>query len=174
MNLYLRLLWLLLKLPWIKKQADPLSPVILNMHVMPNDLDIYGHVNNGRYLSIMDLGRLQLMAATGLLKLIQQNKWAPLLGSVKIHFLKPLKVFQSFTLTTQTVYWDEKWIYLEQKIQRQDKLCAVALLKILFIDKQGKIEPEKILNLLPNPPAKPAIPFAIKNWMDAEHASKNH
>jgi acyl-CoA thioesterase FadM len=172
MNLYFRLIWLLLTLPWLPKQVDPLAQTTLTMHVMPNDLDVYGHVNNGRYLSIMDLGRLHLMAVTGLLKIIQKNKWAPLLGSVKIHFLKPLKVFQRFTMTTQTLYWDEKWIYLEQKIYRDEKLCAVALMKILFIRKNGKISPDDFLHALPNVPAKPDIPLAVKYWIEAEQAGK--
>lgn len=168
MNLYFRLLYLLLRLRWLPKQADPLAAATLNMRVMPNDLDIYMHVNNGRYLSIMDLGRLHLMAVTGLLKPIRQKKWVPLLGSVKIHFLKPLTVFQKYTLTTQTLYWDEKWIYLEQKVHRNEHVCAVALIKVLFIGKEGKIAPEKILALLPNPPPAPTIPNTVKLWQEAE------
>lgn len=172
MNLYFRLLILLLKLCWLPKQNDPLAPAMINMRVMPNDLDIYMHVNNGRYLSIMDLGRLHLMAVTGLLRPIQKQKWAPLLGSVKIHYLKPLTLFQEFTMSTQTVYWDEKWIYLEQKIQRNGELCAVALLKILFIGKGRKIAPQMILDLLPNPPKRPELPHTIKLWLEAEQAGR--
>lgn len=174
MNLYIRLLWLLLILRWFPKQPDPLAPGTLKMRVMPNDLDIYGHVNNGRYLSIMDLGRLHLLFVTGLLEPIRRKKWAPLLGSVKIHFLKPLTVFKKFSLTTQTIYWDEKWIYLEQKFQHNDQLCAVALLKILFVSHERKVSPQDIINLLPHPPARPPIPHVIKYWQEAEKASKNH
>lgn len=173
MNLYFRLLWLLLTLRWFPKQPDPLAPTILNMRVMPNDLDIYGHVNNGRYLSLMDLGRLHLLYTTELLQPILKKKWAPLLGSVKIHFLKPLRLFQKFQLTTQTIYWDDKWIYIEQKFHRQDQLCAVALLKILFISQSGKVNPQDIVELLPHPPTKPPIPHTLKYWLEAEKASRS-
>lgn len=172
MNLLLRLLWLLIKLPWLPKQTDPLAPVTLSMRVMPNDLDVYFHVNNGRYLTLMDLGRLHLMSVTGLLRPVLKRKWSPLLGSVKIHFLKPLTVFQKFTMTTQTLYWDDKWIYIEQKIQRNGNLCAVALLKILFVGKEGKIDPQRIVDCLPTPPSRPDLPHAIKLWQEAERAGR--
>lgn len=171
MNLYCRLIILLLKLPWLPKQRDPLAPATLSMRVMPNDLDIYGHVNNGRYLTLMDLGRLHLLWITDLLPRIRKQKWSPLLGSAKIHFLKPMRVFTKFTLSTQTVYWDDKWFYLEQKIESNGKLYAVALLKLLFIDKERKIPPQDIIDLLPAPPACPPQPHVIALWRHAEHAS---
>ena len=31
------------------------------MRVLPNDLDLLWHMNNGRYLSLMDQGRVDLM-----------------------------------------------------------------------------------------------------------------
>lgn len=168
MNLYLRLLWLLLRLPWMKKQADPLAPAKLTMRVMPNDLDPYFHVNNGRYLTLMDLGRVHLMSVTGLLKPLRKKKWAPLLGSAKIHFIRPLFLFNKFTMTTQTIYWDEKWFYLEQKIFRKEELCAVSLFKVLFIGKQGKVAPDALMDLLPHPVNKPMMPHYLKALLEAE------
>jgi len=172
MNLYLRLLWLFLRLPWLPKHTDPFTETILKMRVMPNDLDIYLHVNNGRYLTLMDLGRMHLIAVSGLLKPLRQKGWAPLLGSIKVHFVRSLKIFEKFTQTTQVIYWDEKWIYIEQKIFKGEQLYVVALMRMLFISKQGKVPPQEVLNLLPNPPAAPPIPNRVLHWQDAEKATK--
>lgn len=172
MNLYLRLLWLFIRLPWIAKQSDPLAPATLHMRVMPNDLDIYRHVNNGRYLTLMDLGRMHLMAAMRLIKPLQKKRWAPLLGSVKVHFVRSLRVFDKFTQTTQVIYWDEKWIYIEQKIFKGETLCVVALMKILFISKEGKIAPDAILGLINNPPLRPTMPDRVAHWMEIEKNAK--
>lgn len=172
MNLYLRLLMLWIKMPWLPKLSNPLDIGLLRMRVLPNDLDIYLHMNNGRYLSIMDLGRFYITVKTGLLKLTVKNQWAPLLGSVKIHFLKPLTVFQKFELSTQVVYWDEKWFYIEQKIVSNEKLCAVALMKILFIGKEGKIAPQQIIERMPNAVERPTMPDVVKHWQAAENERK--
>jgi acyl-CoA thioesterase FadM len=172
MNLYLRLLWLIVRFPWLAKQSDVLAASVLSMRVMPNDLDVYLHVNNGRYLSLMDLGRLHLMMVTGLLKRIQERKWAPLLGSIKVHYLRSLKVFDKFKQTTQVIYWDEKWIFVEQKIFKDEQLCVVALMRMLFISKEGKIAPQAVLDLFSTPPSRPSIPERVALWMEAEKASK--
>jgi acyl-CoA thioesterase FadM len=152
----------------MKKQGDPLAPTKLTMRVMPNDLDPYFHVNNGRYLTLMDLGRVHLLWVTGLLKAQRKKKWAPILGGAKIHFIRPLNLFNKFTMTTQTIYWDEKWFYLEQKIFKKDELCAVALFKILFYGKQGKVPPDDLIALLPHPVTKPLMPHYLRAWLEAE------
>lgn len=174
MNLLCRVLWVLFRWHRPLPHIDPLAPIILPLRVMPNDLDIFWHVNNGRYLSIMDLGRLQLMLALGLIAPLRKRGWLPLLGSVKIHYLRPLTVFESFNLSTQMLYWDEKWIYMEQKFFKGETLCAVALLKVLFITKKGdKILPQQLLDLLPTPPPPPPIPARIAHWQAAEIASRS-
>jgi acyl-CoA thioesterase FadM len=145
MNLYLRLIWLLIRLPFLKKQEDALAPSKLTMRVMLNDLDLNFHVNNGRYLTIMDLGRIHLIGVTGLYKYIRKNKWMPVLGSAKIHFLRSLGAFNKFTMTTQVIYWDEKWIYVEQKIFKKNELYVIALFKTLFVGKQGKVPADQWL-----------------------------
>lgn len=168
MNLYLRLLWLILRFPFMAKQNDILAPATLTMRVLPNDLDLNLHVNNGRYLTLMDLGRLHLMAITGLLLRSIRKKWQPMLGSAKVHFIRPLNLFDKFTMTTQVVYWDEKWVYMEQKIFKNNTLCVIAHFKTLFSGKNGKVPSEELLAVLPHPPSTPTIPDAIKYWLEAE------
>lgn len=173
MNLYFRLIWLLLRFPWMPKQTDVLKASTLMMRVMPNDLDLNFHVNNGRFLTIMDLGRLHLAAITGILMPALKRGWLPVLGSAKIHFIRPLNMFDQFKMISQVIYWDEKWLYFEQKIFKQEELCAVALFKALFTSKQGKITPDQLLQLVPNPPSQPSIPDIVKHWQDAEKLSKS-
>jgi len=66
-NLYLRLLRLLLLLPFVRRRSL-LDAGRIAFRVWPNDCDINLHLNNGRYLTFMDLGRLQLLAQIGLLR----------------------------------------------------------------------------------------------------------
>jgi acyl-ACP thioesterase len=54
MNLYLRLLWTLLRAPF-KPRIVLGDTIELKLRVWPNDLDVNGHMNNGRYMTITDL-----------------------------------------------------------------------------------------------------------------------
>lgn len=168
MNLYLRLIWLLLRLPFMKRPAHPLDAMQLDMRVWPNDLDLNMHMNNGRYLTIMDLGRLHLTFVNGLLGACLKRGWLPVLGSAKIHYLKPLNVFQKFKLESKVIYWDEKWIYMEQNFFKADVLCATALLKALFVGKEGKIPSQQLIDLIGREIVCPPAPETLKRWIECE------
>ncbi len=64
MNLLFRML-LTLFLARRASRLNPLDTASKQMRVLPNDLDVQMHMNNGRYLSIMDLGRLDLIVRLG-------------------------------------------------------------------------------------------------------------
>ena len=66
MNLWLRLIWLFLTTPFRPRLAIPTDVSVLGLRVLPNDLDLSLHMNNGRYLTVMDLGRLDLILRSGL------------------------------------------------------------------------------------------------------------
>ena len=173
MNLYLRLCFLLLKLPFMHRDTDLLAPTQLKMHVLPNDLDFNFHMNNGRYLTMMDLGRFHLMAKKGLLAKVFKSKWQPVLGGIKMHFVKALGPFAAFELRTEVIYWDEKWIYIEQSFIKDDTLMATALVKALFVHKGKRILPTQLFKLLEAPlPAVPTCPTHLQHWLTAEQHSK--
>lgn len=46
----------------------------ISTRVWPGDLDINLHMNNGRYLSLCDLGKIDLMLRTGLGRLALSRK----------------------------------------------------------------------------------------------------
>src|ERR1700739_452985 len=87
----------------IRQRIRPLSRIgvldedVLRMRVGLQDIDFNLHLNNARYLSFMDYGRVHLMAATGILTPVLVEKWAPLVGSVSITYRRSLSLFASFT-----------------------------------------------------------------------------
>src|ERR1700733_3158837 len=82
---------------------------VVRLRVWPQDIDFNFHLNNARYLSFMDYGRIHLMAATGILTPAIRYRWAPLVGSVSITYRRSLGFLAPFTLSTRLVCWDEKW-----------------------------------------------------------------
>lgn len=56
MNLWLRLLWLIVTAKARGALVLPEGVSIVTFRVWPHDLDLSVHMNNGRYLTLMDLG----------------------------------------------------------------------------------------------------------------------
>ena len=63
---------------------------MLRLRVWPQDIDFNLHLNNARYLSFMDYGRIHLSAATGILTPVLKERWIPLVGSLSITYRRSL------------------------------------------------------------------------------------
>ena len=93
-----------------------LRPSLIVMRVWPNDLDTNAHMNNGRYLTLMDLGRFDLMTQCGLVGVVLRQRWFPIAGGVMVRFERPLHAFEKITLKSSILGWDDKWLYFRHDI----------------------------------------------------------
>jgi acyl-CoA thioesterase FadM len=173
MNLYLRLLLLLFRLIGLPRKAL-FEPSRVGFRVLPTDCDVNLHMNNGRYLSFMDLGRLHLVAQIGLLGIILRKRWGAALGAAEINFIRPLAPFQRFELVTRLVTWDEKYAYIEQRFESREELCAHAFVKGLFVDRGGKVGSSEVAAELGHTGAPPPMPEELRIWAELGSVKKQN
>ncbi len=143
MNLWLRLLWCILMQPFTAKTTPPDGASVLRFRVMPHDLDAIGHMNNGRYLTIGDLGRLDLVLASGLWRAVVKNRWTPIASAVAIRYRREMRLFEPFRLETRVVGWDDTVVVIEHQFifetgERADQVAARALFKGGFYDRKAR------------------------------------
>ncbi len=150
------------------KQRSALAPHPITMRVWPMDLDFNLHMNNGRYLTCMDVGRLDLAFRAGLHKPMLEHKWMPLLGSSTIRYFKSLGAFQKFDLVTRIAGWDEKWVFMEQKFVSNGHLYAVAAVKVLFRGPDGNVPTQTLLEYSGIKEQSPVLPDWIASWHQAD------
>src|SRR3990167_3203666 len=87
-------------------QLDLTDRLTQEFRALPQDCDTNLHVNNARYLSLMDLGRVALVARLGLLGPMVKNRWGAVVGAVEMEFLREISLFDRFELVTRIVGWD--------------------------------------------------------------------
>ena len=165
MNLWLRLLWLLWRLRSVQ-QRGLFEESRLQFRVLPHDCDINLHMNNGRYLSFMDLGRVHLTAQAGLLREAWRRRWMPVLAAAEIAFIRSLEPFDSFELVTRLLTWDDKYVYLEQCFERDGELCAHACVKGLFLSRGVRVPNAELVKLAGYEGAPPPLPESLQRWAD--------
>lgn len=139
---------------------------VLRLRVWPQDIDFNLHLNNARFLSFMDYGRVHLMAATGILTPALKAGWTPLVGSLSITYRRSLGLFVSFTLTTRTLCWDDKWFYMEQVFRSKEGLVAIAWVKGLFRAKDGNVPPQHIVERIAPGTLSPPVAEVLERWND--------
>ena len=115
MNLYFRFIFLLIKSFLNPQKQDLFDPCETQFKVNLMDLDLNFHMNNGRFLSLMDLGRIDLMIKSQVFKKLITQGYYPVIVSESIRFKKSLELFQNFSIISQLDSWDEKDFYINQR-----------------------------------------------------------
>jgi acyl-CoA thioesterase FadM len=163
---WLRLFRIILTL-FGSKRIDLLAPTRIRLRVWPNDLDANMHVNNGRYLSLADIGRMHWFVRAGLMTVARQQKAFPVVGDAIAKFRRELKVFQSFEIETRMVGWDHKWGFLEHRFIRDGRVLGVVAIRGVFKGPKGPVDPGIFLASLSHSAPSPELPQWAKNFHDS-------
>ena len=151
MHLLLRTLVLL----FTASRRPPLSiwdDASLPLRVLPTDIDIAMHVNNGMYFSLMDLGRFDLMARSGTWRRMRRRGWTPVAAGETIAFRRSLQLWQRYTIETKIIGLDEKAIYFEQRMVADGEIYARAYIATRLVSKGRPVSQEEILREFGQPP----------------------
>lgn len=170
MNHLFRLVWLLLRARF-QARVSILGPARTAFRVWPTDLDVLMHVNNGVYLSLMDLGRVDLMLRSGMYHRFRARGWYPVVVAQTIQYRRSLTLFQPFEIETRVLGWDDKAILLAQEFHRPNgEVLATALVRARFLSKTGTVPMQEFIAALGDPAPPGEIPAYAREW-NASQAS---
>ncbi|NKB61592.1 MAG: hypothetical protein GKR95_05445 [Gammaproteobacteria bacterium] len=148
--------------------VDPLDEVVSFWRVLPFDLDLYGHMNNGRYPMIMDLARMEYSVRVGLLTRIMKKGWKVVIGSIHVQFKVSLKPFQKYCVHTKLLYWDDRAFYfrhefrsLETSLPEEQLVYAVGYVRTVFKDGDVKLIPQDVIGMTEHGGHKPYLPHEL-------------
>ena len=155
----------------IARRLPPLP--LLGTHVShhrcwPQDIDLFMEMNNGRILTILDLGRTTLANRVGLLRVLRDQKWGLTMAGASVRYRKRIRPFVKFRVVSKAVGWDDKFMYLDQSIWiGQD--CAVQALYRSALTENGRlVQPARLLDALGQNPVQPPLPDWVQAWVDAD------
>ncbi|WP_028281202.1 acyl-CoA thioesterase [Arthrobacter sp. H5] len=163
MHLIFRTLWIL----FASRRRPKVSiwgASSLPLRVLPSDIDIAMHVNNGMYFSLMDLGRFDLMIRSGIWKLMRRKGWSPVANGETISFRKSLKLGQRYTIETRILGFDERAIYFEQRMVADGDIYARGYIATRLVSAKGPVSNEEIFAAFGQPPADMVLPEWIHEW----------
>lgn len=169
MNLYFRLLWLLLRYRFQPRLAFT-DALTRPMRVMPGDLDINGHVNNGRYLTLVDLAIVELFLRSGVLMKAWRQGWRPMIGGSMITYRRGLKPFAHYALRFRLQSWDERWNYFRFEFVHEGTIAAAGFAKGAMVGRKGWIENAEGDRRLGIERGVAAHSPALEHWIAAERA----
>jgi YbgC/YbaW family acyl-CoA thioester hydrolase len=175
-NLYLRLflLGLRLRLAALRPGRRPSlwDEARTPFRVLPTDLDTLRHVNNGRYLTLMDLGRYDLLYGSGFWQESARRGWYAVVAAQTITYKRSLTLGERFTLHTRVLGVDERAVYMEQTFVRQGAVVARAVVQARFLRREGgQVTPEDVVAAAGGAARDLTLPGWVHEWADAVRIS---
>ncbi|NYE18835.1 thioesterase family protein [Microbacterium immunditiarum] len=153
------------------RRNGPIAPDSVGrvrLHTMPTDLDLLGHMNNGRYASLFDLGRFDLMVRTGLWDLLREKRWYAVVASETITFRKSLELWQAFTVESRLIGHDDKATYMMHRAVVDGEVYAQMVVRARFLRRGGGVIPlEELFEALHRPDNLPELESWVGEWAAA-------
>ncbi|SDK70061.1 thioesterase family protein [Pseudomonas indica] len=163
MNLWFRLLVMLLRRPW-RRPVPGLATTVVRLRVWPLDLDFNRHVTNGRYFTMADVGRMDYVLRSGAFRVALRHRALPIVGDVWGKFRRELKLFESFEIHTRMLGWDHKWSFVEHRFVKDQRVIAVVVMRGLFRGPKGTVPPAEFARELGLEEQSPPLPQWLYEW----------
>ncbi|MFV0253716.1 MAG: acyl-CoA thioesterase [Beutenbergiaceae bacterium] len=139
----------------------------IRLRVLPTDIDLLRHLNNGRYLSLFDLGRWDMMQRTGLTRVWRRRGWFPVVSTETITFRKSLRLWQRFTLQSRWIGIDDRALYMEHRAVVNGEIYARAIIRARLLSKTGPVPHADLFAAVDLPQGLPEVEPWVHEWADA-------
>jgi acyl-CoA thioesterase FadM len=103
-------------------------------------------MNNGRYLTICDLSRMDLFIRSGLLKSMFKRKWTPIIAEHTMVYKKPLHLFERYEVLLEITHWDEKFVCMKHIFRNPERIIAEGTSKgCVYARGSGVVKPDDVI-----------------------------
>jgi acyl-CoA thioesterase FadM len=160
---------------WRARKAPQSGPfdVYVSHHVCwPWDIDMWMELNNGRTLTLYDLGRIPLAQVNGLLDVVRRKRWGLTMAGVVVRYRRRIRAFERFEMRSRLLCWDERFFYLEQSMWKRNGDCANhAVYRAAVTDRNGIVASDIVAKAMNRPDlVSPEMPEWVALWLQAEAA----
>lgn len=171
---FLRLAWTL----WRARSAPPMDLMgasVTRHRCWPWDCDMFGEMNNGRVLTLFDLGRFAAGERFGLTAVLRRKGWGLAVAGGSTRYRRRILPMAPIEMRTRLVGWDAgeagRFFYIVQEMWVRGECAAQALLRTAVTARgRGAIPAREVLLALGHDREAPALPAWVAAWVEAEGA----
>ena len=161
----------LVKELWVHRNAAPIGvgeQHVTNLICWPWDIDLWMELNNGRTLTIMDLGRVVMFRRMGVIGAMRRKRWAGTIAGASVRYRRRVRMFDRIEMRSRIVGWDARFTYAEQSLWRKGECCSHALLRMAITGGKGIIPSADLAAEMGLPAESPPLPDWVQAWSAAD------
>jgi len=156
---------------WTTRNAPPLpiDGVHVSHHICwPWDLDPWVELNNGRTLTLYDLGRIPFAMRTGLIGVLRPNGWGITVAGNTTRYRRRVRMWDRIEMRSRCLGWDARFFYIEQAMWKRGECTSHMLLRTAITSKAGIVPPAEVARAMKVAPESPVLPEWVTAWIAAE------
>lgn len=157
---------------WITRNAPPLDvgQVHVSHHICwPWDLDFWNELNNGRTLTLYDLGRIPMARRAGLIAAMKRERWGLAIAGATVRYRRRVHGLERIEMRSRLLCWDARFMYIEQSMWKTSGDCAShALYRAAVTDRNGIVATDRVRTALGIDRPSPMVPPWVTAWIAAE------
>jgi len=152
----------------LSKPVDVDAVCDTTFRCMPWDIDMFFEMNNGRILTLYDLGRFDLSIRIGLAKVLKKKRWGLVVAGGTVRYRKRVRMFDKVSMLTQVAGFDDRWIYVAQSMWVNGQPSSSILLRTGITGKGKTISTDEVLEAMNVTDWKPEPSDWVKSWIASE------
>ena len=150
------------------KKISPAEVFETTFRCRPWDLDMFLEMNNGRILTLYDLGRFDLVIRSGLGTVLRKNRWGLVVAGSTVQYRRRIRIFDKVTIRTQSVGLQGRWIYLAQSMWVKNQPTSSVLLRTGVTAKGQVISIDDVSKVLDIEPWIHETEGWVQSWIESE------
>lgn len=175
LSTFVNVIWRTLLVMWsarrrLRKEGRlaPTEVGRVRVTTLPTDIDVLRHMNNGRYLSLFDLGRWDLLVRTGMSDAMKRFGWYAVVSSETVTFRKSLQLWQRFDIESRLLGHDDKAIYLEHRAVVDGEIYARVIVRARMLKRSGgTLSHQELFAAIGRPEGLPDVEPWVHEWAAA-------
>lgn len=150
----------------------PLDGAHVSWHrCWPWDIDPWMDLNNGRTLTLYDLGRVPMAGRVGLIRVLREKGWGLTVAGAAVRYRRRILAFQKFRMQSRVLGWDHRFFYIDQSMWRGEDCMGQVIIRAAVTGKAGIVPPGQVREALgQGEHPGMALPGWVQAWIAAEDA----
>jgi acyl-CoA thioesterase FadM len=135
---------------------------------LPWDIDPWRELNNGRTLTLYDLGRIPHGRRIGLEAALRANRWGMAVAGASVRYRRRIRAFDRVEMHTRGLGWDARFLYIEQSLWKRGEAANHILIRSAITSAEGIVDPARLARALGADGQSPPLPHWVTTWIEAE------
>jgi len=155
------------------RRMPPLGPGEIHVNRMrawPWDIDPFGDLNNGRIVTLSDVGRISLALRSGLVAAMKRRRWGLAMAGSAPQYRKRTTMWARLEWRSRVIGRDEKFTFIDHVMIANGAPAAQVTCRLVVTSKGRLVPTQDVFDELGHGDWNPDLPRWVADWAAADDA----